>query len=90
MNRQFHRLSTKYKSLGATFEQDDVTIRASLPRGKVFRDNSKSFLVVQYATIMEEFMGVAVKEMEKSLALGVRDADKDELSEYDHSNGTNQ
>lgn len=76
---------------GIRIEQDESTILAILPRGKVFKANSKSFLTSQYSnTGGQSWLWAAINHLDGEISLGVRDATADELEEYDHSNGEKQ
>jgi hypothetical protein len=81
-------LSDRVEHLGVRIEQDDSTIAAFLPRGKVFEVNSKAFLITRYTnTAGQSWLYWAIYTLEGDIRLGIRDADEQELQEYDHSNG---
>jgi hypothetical protein len=76
---------------GITMYQNDSTLLATLPRGKVFRANSKSFLIAQYANAGgQSWLTFAINNLGSEIAFGVRDATEEELAEYDHSNNQQQ
>lgn len=88
MNKAFQNLAESFRSLGATFEQDDTTLYIYLNRGNVFTANSKSFLILQYANLFgQAWLPKAIRELRKDLSLGIRPATDEELAEYDHNNG---
>jgi hypothetical protein len=79
--------SERIVSKGVTITQDDVSLFASLPRGKVFEANSKAFLFTLHTnTAHQHWLPTAINYLDGEISLGVRDATEEELAEYDHSN----
>ena len=88
MNKALKNLSDKFVSFGITFEQDETAIYAYLNRGSVFNENSKSFLVIQYANLYgQSWLPKALKQLSLDLSNGIRTATEEELAEYDYNNG---
>lgn len=88
-NKAVWNLSDRVEHLGVKIEQDDSTLAALLPRGKVFEANSKAFLITRYVnTAGQSWLNWAIYSLEGDIRLGIRNADEQELQEYDHSNGT--
>jgi hypothetical protein len=80
--------SDRILSKGIKIDQNDSTLEATLPRGKVFVANSKSFLITPYANSGgQTWLTYAIHYLDGEISLGIRDATEDELAEYDHSNG---
>lgn len=72
---------------GIKIDQDGSTLLATLPRGRVFEANSKSFLISKYTnTGGQHWLLAAINHLDGEISLGVRDATEHELAEYDHSN----
>jgi hypothetical protein len=88
MNKALKNLSVEFAHLGITFEQDDTLIYAYLNRGSVFNENSKPFLVIQYANLYgQSWLPKALKQLSLDLSYGIRTATEEELAEYDYNNG---
>ena len=73
---------------GIRIDQDGSTLLATLPRGRVFKANSKSFLISRFSnTGGQSWLWAAINHLDGEISIGVRDATAEELAEYDHSNG---
>jgi hypothetical protein len=90
MNKSVRNFADSDRILGKgiKIEQDDSTLWATLPRGKVFVANSKSFLIAPYANSGgQTWLTSAIRNLNGEISLGIRDATEEELAEYDYSNG---